>query len=75
MLGARRRPSRRPAVEGTGERRITSGRLPVRIPLFQPRVDSDDHLVEPVHDEELDTASCVDLESTTATPCKRVAQP
>ena len=49
------------------------GRLPVRIRLFQPRVDSDDYLVEAVHDEELDTALRVDLESTTGTPCKRVA--
>ncbi len=51
----------------------TSARLPVRIPLFQPRVESDDYLVETVHDEELDTASCVDLESTTGAPCKHVA--
>jgi hypothetical protein len=33
---------------------------------------SDDYLVEMVHDEELDTASCVDLESTTGAPCKHV---
>ncbi len=51
----------------------TSARLPVRIPLFQPRVESDDYLVETVHDEELDTASCVDLESTTGARCKHVA--
>ena len=43
------------------------------MPLFQPRVDSDDYLVEAVHDEELDTAVRVDLESTTDTPCKHVA--